>query len=497
MSIISQSDAEVIINESAYEESDKIFNLFGLKQNCQANDNIGVEDQFYQNCHITHSDIQQNRGCHLTYSGDKASVKHQQQKLKQHLQQSLAAAFVETARTKKCSGSNEHEMEACKLASGLDLTPGSHNIQNIAKVTEDLTATIQDTLSGTCSSSTGGMSTVLCANSTLNNINIEQGRTTDTIASCIQRNVDKESISQRASAAISQTTDVSVNGIFQDLIYVGIISLGLGASYLIARWGKDDPVEFQPQVKGGADVPKKGMLNHWRLKIVAILLVWVVVIFAMKYVNDNNIGGTNLTNADITAKSSCQDCSKYKKESDCTGLGLCTWYPDPVELTQCTPLSPGVANAPISCLSPAAFAQEVVLAASTDGSCVCQVIYNKDNKPMGNCDNQCPNFRNKADCTNANCGWADNTPIFVDAPGSCVPLIHDIDEAVTTCGNYGKSDCKTTQAPGSNAKYKCNWVVPRKLTQQGGGYCTGDKTHCNPQTTLNFATNLAQSLYLV
>ena len=58
----------------------------------------------------------------------------------------------------------------------MKITPGSHNIENLAETTQLLTAMIQDTMSNTCSSTTGGLSTFLCADSTLDKVTIRTRR---------------------------------------------------------------------------------------------------------------------------------------------------------------------------------------------------------------------------------------------------------------------------------------------------------------------------------
>ena len=94
------------------------------------------------------------------------------------------------------------------------------------------------------------------------------------------------------------------------------------------------------------------------------------------------------------------------------GLGLCTWVPDPVHPPNVCPPSP--AATPTSCLSPVAYQQKVNLLQGTEGKCTCEPIFDTTlpEIKVGDCTNQCPNFRNQADCLTALCGWAEGDKVL-------------------------------------------------------------------------------------
>ena len=508
MPIITTKDIKATINESAFEESNRIFNLVGLGDACETDAQIGVADQFARNCNISHSTIDQVNGCHMTYSGNKASVNKKQEDSKQSLQQNIAVQLVRAAQSNACSPGNS-STDLCEQSKKWKLTPGSHNIENLAETTENLTAIIQDTLSGTCTSSTGGLSTFLCDDSTLNKLLISQGSQVDTIASCVARNIDKDTITQRASISIQQTDDVTIENTLQHLIIVGVLATGLGISYLIMKRGSGKPIdqidnkekeeaELKELAKDNIDVPKTSIFIHLKLKLLAIAFVWIVVILMIVYIKKHGIGGKTMTNADLTTPSICQDCIKYENRDDCHRLGLCTWVPKPIHPPNCAPNPAGV-KSPIACLSPIAYQQKINLLQGDEGKCTCEPIYDKKTgEQMGNCDNQCPNFRNMGDCLSANCGWAEGTPVFTPAPGVCRDVSGN---SRVDCGDITKypnaTICNKTQNDNKEKDMQCKWVIPQRTKSQGGGYCTGDKTYCHPAEKINYASHLDNALILL
>ena len=303
-------DISSTITEQAYIESNNIFDLQGIGGECQTKFNIGNNNQFFRDCAVSRSDINQLKACKMSYKGNKSNVDREQQGSKETLQKNITASLIAKAHNNLCAPNSSDPK--CINKTKIIAVPGSHNIENIAQVTDIMSSTIQDTMSGTCSQVTGGVSDFMCVDTKLNNLNVFQGQKNTSIAECVSRNVDKDSISQRASESIQQSSELTIENTLHHIIVMCIFGAGAYFTFKMIMYSIDIV-----------------------LKVVAIFLIWGVTIFSVYLVNKYNIGGAAATNADLTTPAVCPDCTKYETRSDCHGLGLCTWVPNVVSLRQC------------------------------------------------------------------------------------------------------------------------------------------------------------------
>lgn len=465
---LGKDNISTTITEQAYIESNNIFDLQGLGGDCKTEANIGNDNQFYRDCAVSRSDINQASSCKLSYKGNKSNVNREQQGSKETLQKNIVGSLYAKAHNNLCAPNSSDPK--CINKTKIIMVPGSHNIENIAQVTDIMSSTIQDTMSGTCSQTTGGVSNFMCVDTKLNSLNVWQGQKNTSIADCVSRNVDVDSISQRANESIQQSSELTIENTLHHIIVMCIFGAGAYFTFKTIMYSMDIV-----------------------LKVVAMLLIWAVTIFSVYLVNKYNIGGAAATNADLTTPAVCPDCTKYETRSDCHGLGLCTWIPNVVSLDQCTQSSPGIGSLPpASCLSPTDYQQQTYLLEETEGNCTCEPIFDvKTGSTIANCDTQCPNYKNKDQCINANCGWKDIETYYSPAPSMCMKVNNEGDDEF--CKEQTDSNCNNTQKIYKDNPFKqCKLVSINKINfAPSPGYCTGDKTHCNPKEIFNYNTNLS------
>ena len=131
----------------------------------------------------------------------------------------------------------------------------------------------------------------------------------------------------------------------------------------------------------------------------------------------------------------------------------------------------------------------------TEGNCTCEPIFDvKTGSNIANCDTQCPNYKTKDHCIKANCGWKDTETYYSPAPSVCMKANNEADDEF--CKKQSDSDCNNTKIIYKNDPFKqCNLVSINKINfAPSPGYCTGDKTHCNPKEIFNYNTNLSNNI---
>lgn len=231
-------------------------------------------------------------------------------------------------------------------ASGIPILSGNSLSKNLTSVSSDMVTKINDNVTQRCGSSDNLTNSIICKNSTLNGVYIEQDLAASNLLNCVQDSVNVSSIANHMSNIVNEKAESIVQTTPMANIIKVMIPMLIGIFGSIAFYNISGKITEIKWYKRGA---------------VSVIFLVICLAIALFIWNKSKPTEKEIKDQLIVAQG-CSDCSTYTDKNLCEGA-LCTWG---------------------------------------DNKCVCSPI------DATHCLNQCYLQKNKTDCDNSFCAWRED-----------------------------------------------------------------------------------------